>query len=102
MKAGISSNNDQMSHDGGANSLALMAVDDCKGDLGLSGLKADIAPGTHEVLLPAFFRERDQSHVPVEIDIEKELALLLRKFALKREKTEVAGPGTDLPDCGHE
>ena len=80
MQPGAAGDRGEMAHQGGADALPLVLVDDGESHLGLPRLDDDVASGADDDRSPTFLHDRDQGHVIDEIDVQEE-----RKFRSVKE-----------------
>src|SRR5271168_2038502 len=71
LQPGDSRDSGQMPHQGPADALPLILVDDSKRDFGLPGLHEDVAPAADDILRASFRRDDDKSDLIDEVDVEE-------------------------------
>ena len=89
LQPGLARNDGEVAHQQRADALALIVIDDDKGDLGLAGVGDDVTPPADDDATSVLFGEHDERDVIYEVDVHEEGDLLLREATLHHEETAV-------------
>lgn len=102
LEPGIARNCNEMAHQGGADGLSLISIDNSEGQFGLSGLHDDITPAADNRRFAVFFDNGDQGDVTHEVDVQEKCDLIVAKMPLDAEEAPVERLGAGAIDSGHQ
>lgn len=98
LEPGIPGDRGKMTHQGGADTLPLVFVDQGEGHLSTTGRKDDVAAGTYNVWSSAFLCDDDQGDLADKVDVREELQFLFGKMTSYRKETAAEGLGAGTAD----
>src|SRR6201998_3508843 len=78
-----------MPHQGPADTLTLILVDDSKRDFGLPGRHEDVSPAANDILPASFGRDDNKGDLIDEVDVEEARRLFVGKLTLHAKKPTI-------------